>query len=59
MAWLLRCLRVPTSESQKTVVIAICVVAMSVMAVGLVWQAEIIASQQQAIRWLEMARVGG
>jgi len=59
MAWLLRCLRVPATESQKTVVIAICVVAMSVMAVGLVWQAEIIASQRQAIRWLEIAKFGG
>jgi len=26
---------------------------MSVMAVGLVWQAEIIAHQQEAIHWLE------
>jgi hypothetical protein len=59
MAWLFRCLRVPASESQKTFVIAICVAAMSVMAVGLVWQAEIIATQRQAIRWLEIAKFGG
>jgi len=32
---------------------------MSVMAVGLVWQAEIIADQREAIRWLETAKLGG
>jgi len=36
-----------------------CIVAMSVMAVGLVWQAEIIAHQQEAIRWLETLKFGG
>jgi hypothetical protein len=59
MAWLIRYLRVPASESQKGFVIAICVVAMSIMTVGLVWQAEIIATQRQAIRWLETAKFGG
>jgi hypothetical protein len=29
------------------------------MAVGLVWQAEIIAHQREAIRWLEAAKFGG
>jgi hypothetical protein len=29
------------------------------MAVGLVWQAEIIASQREAIHWLETAKFGG
>jgi hypothetical protein len=43
MAWIARCLHIPASETQKTFVIAACVVAMSIMAVGLVWQAEIIA----------------
>jgi hypothetical protein len=32
---------------------------MSIMAVGLVWQAEIIASQREAIQWLETAKFGG
>jgi hypothetical protein len=59
MAWLIRYFRIPASESQKGFVIAICVVAMSIMTVGLVWQAEIIATQRQAIRWLETARFGG
>jgi hypothetical protein len=29
------------------------------MSVGLVWQAEIIVDQREAIRWLETAKVGG
>jgi hypothetical protein len=59
MAWIARCFRIPVSETQKTFVIAVCVVAMSIMAVGLVWQAEIIASQRDAIQWLESAKFGG
>jgi len=59
MDWIGRCFRVPASETQKTFLLVICVVAMSVMAVGLVWQAEIIADQREAIRWLETAKIGG
>jgi hypothetical protein len=59
MAWIARCFRLPASETHKSYVIAVCVVAMSIMAVGLVWQAEIIASQREAIRWLETAKFGG
>ena len=56
---LARFIRIPASESQKGFVIAVCVVAMSIMTIGLVWQAEIIASQREAIRWLETAKMGG
>jgi hypothetical protein len=59
MAWLFRWLHVPASESQKALIIAVCIVAMSVMTIGLIWQAEIIASQRDAIRWLETAKLGG
>jgi hypothetical protein len=59
MDWLARFARIPASESQKGLIIAFCVVAMSIMTVGLVWQAEIIASQREAIRWLETAKLGG
>lgn len=59
MAWLARLVHIPASESQKGFIIAICVVAMSIMVVGLVWQAEIIASQREAIHWLETAKLGG
>jgi hypothetical protein len=56
---LARFVRLSASESQKSFVIAVCVVAMSIMTIGLVWQAEIIASQRAAIRWLETAKLGG
>ena len=59
MAWLARFVHIPASESQKSFVIAVCVVAMSIMTIGLVWQAEIIATQREAIRWLETAKLGG
>ena len=59
MDWITRCFRIPASESQKSFLLVICVVTMSAMAVGLVWQAEIIAHQQEAIRWLESAKLGG
>jgi hypothetical protein len=59
MAWITRCFRIPASETQKTFVIAVCVFAMSIMTVGLVWQAEIIARQREAIHWLETAKFGG
>ncbi len=60
MSWIARYLRIPASESQKNIVIAFCVIAMSIMSVGLVWQAQIIASQREAIRWLASAvKYGG
>jgi hypothetical protein len=59
MAWIARCLHIPASETQKSFVIAACVVVMSIMAVGIVWQAEIIAQQREAIRWLEASKFGG
>lgn len=54
-----RFFRLPASETQKTLVIVICIVAMSIMSVGLLWQAQIIASQRDAIRWLETMKFGG
>lgn len=59
MSWIARCLRVPATESQKTFLLVICIVIMSAMSVGLVWQAEIIVDQREAIRWLETAKVSG
>jgi hypothetical protein len=59
MSWLSRCLHLPASETQKTFLLVFCIVAMSVMAVGLVWQAEIIANQREAIRWLQSGKLGG
>ncbi|HET8922489.1 MAG TPA: hypothetical protein VFN26_05775 [Candidatus Acidoferrum sp.] len=59
MAWLRRILRVPATESSIGIVLAFCIVAMSLMSVALVWQAEIIANQREAIRWLEQLKFGG
>jgi hypothetical protein len=58
MAWLLRTLRLPARESHTNLALAICVFLMSLMAVGLIWQAQIIAEQRDAIRWLESMKLG-
>jgi hypothetical protein len=49
----------PASESQKGLVLAVCLVVMSVMCVGLIWQAQIIANQREDIKWLETLKFGG
>jgi len=36
-----------------------CVVSMSFMSIALVWQAQIIANQREAIQWLERLKFGG
>jgi hypothetical protein len=60
MSRLVRALHVPVSESQKSFVIVFCIVAMSIMSIGLVWQAQIIANQREAIQWLASgAKFGG
>jgi hypothetical protein len=59
MSWNVRSLHVPASESQKSFVIAFCVIAMSIMSIGLVWQAQIIANQREAIQWLSGSKFGG
>ncbi|HTQ59059.1 MAG TPA: hypothetical protein VMI32_02475 [Candidatus Solibacter sp.] len=59
MAWLVRKLHIPASESTMGIVLTVCVVTMGLMSVALVWQAQIIASQREAIRWLESVRFGG
>ncbi len=59
MAWLGRNLHDPATESQRRLVLAICVITMSVMCIGLIWQAQIIANQRDNIRWLESVKSGG
>jgi hypothetical protein len=56
MSWLGRNLEHPASESQKGLVLALCLIAMSVMCVILVWQAQVISSQREAIHWLQTSR---
>jgi hypothetical protein len=59
MAWLRRVLRLPVQESNIALVLVFCVVGMSLMSIALVWQAQIIASQREAIQWLEQLKFGG
>jgi hypothetical protein len=59
MTWLIRKLRIPASESSMGIVLTLCVVAMGLMSVALIWQAQVIANQREAIRWLESLKFGG
>jgi hypothetical protein len=59
MAWLRRTLRLPATESTVGLVLVFCVITMSLMSVALVWQAQVIASQREAIQWLETLKFGG
>jgi len=59
MAWLTRKLHIPASESSMGVVLTLCIVAMGLMSVALMWQAQIIANQREAIQWLESLKFGG
>lgn len=58
MAWLKRALRVPASESQMGLVLALCIFSMSLLSIALVWQAQVIARQNAVIHMLE-SRLGG
>jgi hypothetical protein len=59
MAWLGRSLREPASQSQATLVLVVCVIAMSLMSLVVVWQAQVISNQRDTIRWLETVKFGG
>jgi len=59
MSWFRRNLDRPTSEGQRRFVVGACIIAMSVMCIALIWQAQIIANQREMIRWLETAKLGG
>jgi len=41
------------------IVLGFCAFAMSLMTLALVWQAQVIANQREAIRWLESLKFGG
>jgi hypothetical protein len=49
----------PASDSQKNVVLVACLLVMSAMCVGLIWQAQIIANQREDIKWLQSLKFGG
>jgi hypothetical protein len=59
MASLIRKFRIPASESAMGVVLTFCIITMGLMSVALLWQAQIIANQREAIQWLETLKFGG
>jgi hypothetical protein len=59
MAWSKLSLTSVASESQKGLVLAVCLIVMSVMCIGLIWQAQIISNQREDIKWLETLKFGG
>jgi hypothetical protein len=59
MAWLRRILHLPAQESKVGLVLVFCVIGLSFMSIALVWQAQIIANQREAIQWLEQLKFGG
>ena len=58
MDWIRRVFRSEIRESHVGVALILCLLIMSVMSVALVWQAQIIANQRDAIRWLEQLKAG-
>jgi hypothetical protein len=52
-------LHAPATESQKNIVLVVCVLVMSIMCMGLVWQAQIISNQREDIKWLQDLKFGG
>jgi hypothetical protein len=59
MAAFRRVLRLPAQESNIALVLIFCVIGMSFLSIALVWQAQIIANQREAIQWLEQMKFGG
>lgn len=58
MEWIPRVFRNEIRESHVGVALILCLLIMSAMSVALVWQAQIIANQRDAIRWLEQLKAG-
>jgi len=58
MAWMRRVFRLPASETQMGLTLALCIFSMSLMTIALIWQAQVIAKQNFVIRMLE-AKFGG
>jgi hypothetical protein len=50
MSWLGRNLRDPATESQSRLILALCVIALSVMCILVIWQSQVIANQRDTIR---------
>jgi hypothetical protein len=59
MLWLARTLRLPAAESHTNLALVACVFIMGLLSVAILWQAQIIANQRDAIRFLETVKFGG
>lgn len=59
MSRLKRFFHLPAHESSIGIVLVLCVISMSCMSIALVWQAQIIANQREAIQWLQQFKFGG
>ena len=59
MEWIRRVFRSEIRESHLGVALIVCLIVMSAMSIALVWQAQIITDQREAIRWLETMKFGG
>ena len=58
MEWMRRVLRSEIHESHVGIALILCLLVMSALSIALVWQAQIIANQRDAIRWLEQVKLG-
>jgi hypothetical protein len=58
MAWMRRMFGVPASETQMGLTLALCIFTMSLMAIALIWQAQVIAKQNAVIHLLQ-TKFGG
>jgi Mg/Co/Ni transporter MgtE len=58
MELLRRVFRLPATETQTGVVLGVCIFAMSIMSIVLVWQAQVIAKQNAVIHMFE-SKFGG
>lgn len=58
MDWIRRALRPQVRESHLTVALVFCLLTLSAMSIALLWQAQIIANQRDAIRWLVHLKLG-
>jgi hypothetical protein len=58
MEWIRRVFRSEIRESHVGLALIFCLLLMSVMSIALAWQAQIIANQRDAIRWLEQLKFG-
>jgi uncharacterized membrane protein len=58
MAWLIRKLRIPATESNMGLILAICALTMSILSLAVAWQAQVIAQQQDVIQWLAKLKLG-